>query len=111
MIGTLIDPRFKNHANIFGHFERTQNIALLQTELELHHMPERRNSLSPLRVGVQNTDDPMADFLSTSQEVSILSADQSQGTVASDISTKISLEIHAYLGVIFIFNFNLKFLF
>lgn len=42
IIATLIDPRYKNHQNIFNYGDRIQNKAILQSEVELFINPERR---------------------------------------------------------------------
>jgi hypothetical protein len=97
VIATLIDPRYKNHSNIFNTAaERGQNIALLQTEIEMSLNPERRNSEtnSPIRVNVQGNDDPMASFLSYEQEIEDIDRPHSQCSAISD-------EIDAFFKVYF----------
>jgi hypothetical protein len=100
VIATLIDPRYKNYSNIFNTVaQRGQNIALLQTEIELSLNPERRNSEtnSPIRVNMQGNDDPMASFLSHEQEIEDIDRPHSQCLAISD-------EIEAFFKVYFRYN-------
>jgi hypothetical protein len=94
LLSTLIDPRYKNHGNIFNIHERMQNKVLLQTEVEFAVNPERRTSdyetsVPELTANI-NDDSPMSSFLLAPQD-SNLESEQSFSQ-----NSKIQEEIEAF---------------
>uniref|UniRef100_A0A914HT81 BED-type domain-containing protein n=1 Tax=Globodera rostochiensis TaxID=31243 RepID=A0A914HT81_GLORO len=92
VIATLIDPRYKNHPNIFSLEDRFQNKVLLKTEVELFINPSRRFSDSDSNNGpvIQHSDNPMANFLFTDPEFSgaILSQnDSTENEIGQEIDS------------------------
>jgi hypothetical protein len=70
LLATLIDPRYKNNSNLFDYAERIQNVGLLQSELEIYLIPERRNSISISPPREQSASkNPMEAFLDPVEEV------------------------------------------
>uniref|UniRef100_A0A914I548 Glutathione synthetase n=1 Tax=Globodera rostochiensis TaxID=31243 RepID=A0A914I548_GLORO len=67
VIATLIDPRYKNHQNIFSYEDRIQNKVLLQMEIELFINPQRRVSDSEETLNYEllptQSDNPLSNFL------------------------------------------------
>ena len=95
-IATLIDPRFKNHSNIFTIAEQIENKALLEAELLTQKNPDhpaliRNFSNSETRKNISNDDDAFGNFL-------MLNGSEMESTSKSQ-SSKIKEEIEAFLKV------------
>uniref|UniRef100_A0A914IBH2 HAT C-terminal dimerisation domain-containing protein n=1 Tax=Globodera rostochiensis TaxID=31243 RepID=A0A914IBH2_GLORO len=95
VIATLIDPRYKNHQNIFSYEDRIQNKVLLQMEIELFINPQRRVSDSEATLNYEplptQSDNPLSNFLFPTSCGSVDST-QSQ----NDLSNVIINEIDSF---------------
>ena len=92
----MIDPRFKNHSNIFTIAEQIENKALLEAELLTQKNPDhpaliRNFSNSETRKNISNDDDAFGNFL-------MLNGSEMESTSKSQ-SSKIKEEIEAFLKV------------
>ena len=94
----MIDPRFKNHSNVFTMAEQIENIALLEAELSTRENPghttlTRSHSNPDAQRNSSIDEDTFGNFLMpSSSEMAAPSTNKSQ-------SSKIKEEIEAFLKV------------
>uniref|UniRef100_A0A915LI63 HAT C-terminal dimerisation domain-containing protein n=1 Tax=Meloidogyne javanica TaxID=6303 RepID=A0A915LI63_MELJA len=95
IISTLVDPRYKNHPNVFDFADRIQKKAILQSEIEFIDNPELRSTGSGSHTEIANnqSNNPLTNFLMSNTNVDL---DESLSVANNPLSLSIRDEIEAF---------------